>query len=190
MACKRSGVRVSVAPPGHVHISNAQPVTGPASQGHLRGSFAARLSAVGLLTCGGDEDGPVPSAVLGIGDVSEVTSSGRRGFRGLPGGTHCTLQDHPLARCQRGRVTAWTAESLCDRVGPLAAPGISYRFCRVEWVACAHAYVLIGMFTRGVGAWAFIPLGLRRGAVVRPGQASPADSVRAAYRAPGSPVAH
>jgi hypothetical protein len=64
MACKRSGVRVSVAPPGHVHISNAQPVTGPAPQGHLRVS----LSAVGLLTCGGDEDGPAPGAVLGIGD--------------------------------------------------------------------------------------------------------------------------
>jgi hypothetical protein len=69
MACKRSGVRVSVAPPGHVHISNSQPATCPAPRRHLRGSFAARSSAVGLLTCGGDEDGPAPGAVLGVGDV-------------------------------------------------------------------------------------------------------------------------
>jgi hypothetical protein len=69
MACKRSGVRVSVAPPGHAHISNVQPVTCPAPQGHLRVSFEASLSAVCLLTCGGDEDGPAPGAVLGIGDV-------------------------------------------------------------------------------------------------------------------------
>jgi hypothetical protein len=98
--------------------------------GASEGQFAARSSAVGLLTCGGDEDGPAPSAVLGIGDVQQVTSSGRRGFRGLPGGTHRTRQDHPLARCQRGSVTARTAPSLCDRAGQLAAPGISYRFCR------------------------------------------------------------
>jgi hypothetical protein len=37
-----------------------------------------------------------------------------RGFRGLRGGTHCALQDHLLARCQRGSVTAWTAESRRD----------------------------------------------------------------------------
>ena len=93
MACKRSGVRVSVAPPGHAHISNAQPVTCSAPQGHLRGSFAARSSAVGLLTCGGDEDGPAPGAVLGIGDVQEVTSSGQYRFSGLPArcAAHCKI---------------------------------------------------------------------------------------------------
>jgi hypothetical protein len=34
------------------------------------------------------------------------------GFRRSPGGTHCTLQDHPLARCQGERHRVDCGESL------------------------------------------------------------------------------
>src|SRR6266581_1545792 len=72
MACKRPGVRIPIASPVHAHISNSEPVTGPAPEGHLRGSSAASVIVVGLLTCGGAEDGPALSAVLGIADVQEA----------------------------------------------------------------------------------------------------------------------
>jgi len=63
MACKRSGVRIPIAPPGHARISNAVPVTGPAPEGRLRGSSAVSAIAVGLLTCGGAGDGPALSVM-------------------------------------------------------------------------------------------------------------------------------
>jgi hypothetical protein len=52
---------------------------------------------------------PAPCWAVVMGKRSRVPAG--RSFRELPGGTHCTLQDHPLARRQRGRVTARTAEN-------------------------------------------------------------------------------
>jgi hypothetical protein len=66
---------------GHAHNSNSEPVTGPAPEGHLRGSFAASVITVGLLTCGGAEDGPALSVMSRIDDVQEVPSSASEGGR-------------------------------------------------------------------------------------------------------------
>ena len=40
MACKRSGVRIPIAPPGHEHISKKLPMTRLAPEGQLRGTSA------------------------------------------------------------------------------------------------------------------------------------------------------
>jgi hypothetical protein len=70
---------------------------------------------------------PAPCCALVMCKRSRVR--GRRSFRGLAGGTHCALQDHPLARCQRGASPRGLRRVAATRRGPLAAPGISYRFC-------------------------------------------------------------
>jgi hypothetical protein len=140
MACKRSGVRIPIAPPGHAHISNSEPVTGPAPEGHLRGSSAASVIAVGLLTCGGAEDGPALSAMSRIDDVQEVPSSASEAGR-------------PQQALNTRRSVAGDAPAAQTASPQLARPFDPTAHGRIEGVASTHAYALIGMFTRSLEAW-------------------------------------
>ena len=73
MACKRSGVRIPIAPPGHEHISKTLPMTRSATEGHLRGTPAGGRIA--------DLREREVSAYLAVGeqgfhDMQEVMSPG------------------------------------------------------------------------------------------------------------------
>jgi hypothetical protein len=81
--------------------------------GHLRGSFTASLSAVGLLTCGGDEDARLPAPCWALVMCKRSRVQGKYRFPGLP--ARCAaLQDHLLLRCQRGSVIAGTAAMMAS----------------------------------------------------------------------------
>ena len=74
MACKRSGVRIPIAPPGHAHIFEQSSNGISAPEGHFR----VGLRAAGLPDLRGSWDGPALSAMPGIDDVQEVKGSDAR----------------------------------------------------------------------------------------------------------------
>jgi hypothetical protein len=118
MACKRSGVRIPIAPPGHAHISNAVPVTGAAPEGRLRGSSAASVIAVGSLTCGGAEDGPALSVMSPLMMCMRSRGGAPQASRLVAGSEHSKEDRWPKSAPARRRCPwPWAAARSSTRSG-------------------------------------------------------------------------
>jgi len=98
-------------------------------EGQLRGSLAASLFAVGLLTCGRAEDGPALGAVRAIDDVQEVPSSASE--VGRPS-RRWTREDRRRGTCP------WPRQPHRAWRGRLTRP-----LMRIADVAASYSYALV-----------------------------------------------
>src|ERR1019366_2104030 len=151
MACKRSGVRIPIAPRGHEHISKNLPMTRPAPEGHLRGTPAggriADLRERKVSVCLAVGAGLSRYA---RGHESGIIGSGGPGAgpRGKDLGTSATVTG-----VVRGPLTMVTGASVArEDCGTTARTSSTrwwirsnYRTCRIEGVVSPYTYVLICM---------------------------------------------
>ncbi len=87
-ACKRSGVRIPIAPPGQMRISNVVLVTISAPEGHPGDPAGHLFRRRGLLTCGAAGEVTAAGTGPGIDDVQEVTSADIAGWPPAAGSDH------------------------------------------------------------------------------------------------------